>query len=100
MHSNKNNSRKVIMIFTIRISTGIKGLREILLDRGKGIMKNTSKENSNSRLAKEVNQRRSITTIIPLPMALGSMEFGQGGLFQLLKGDAGIGVLFSLIYPT
>ena len=64
MHSNKNTSRKVIMIFTIRISTGIKGLREILLDRGKGIMKSTNKEDSNSRLAREANQKRSITTII------------------------------------
>jgi len=39
-----------------------------------------------------------ITTLIPLPMALGSMEFGQSGFFALLKNEAGAGLLFSLIY--
>lgn len=39
-----------------------------------------------------------ITTLIPLPMALGSMEFGQSGLFALLKSHGGAGLLFSLIY--
>ena len=39
-----------------------------------------------------------ITTLIPLPMALGSMEFGQSGLFALLKNQGGVGLLFSLIY--
>jgi len=39
-----------------------------------------------------------ITTLIPIPMALGSMEFGQSGLFMLLKGDGSVGLWFSLVY--
>lgn len=38
-----------------------------------------------------------LANIVPLPMALGSLEAGQSGLFELIKGDGGIGLILSLI---
>jgi uncharacterized protein (TIRG00374 family) len=39
-----------------------------------------------------------LMSLVPLPMALGSMEAGQGGFFALIKGDASIGLLLSLVH--
>ena len=38
-----------------------------------------------------------IVNFIPTPAALGFFEISQSGLFNLLKGSAGIGLAFSLI---
>lgn len=38
-----------------------------------------------------------LANIVPLPMALGSLEAGQSGLFQLIRGDGGIGLVMSLV---
>lgn len=37
-----------------------------------------------------------VAGLIPSPMALGSMEAGQAGLFKIIKGNAGIGIFLSL----
>jgi len=37
-----------------------------------------------------------VASLIPSPMALGSMEAGQAGLFKMIKGNAGIGIFLSL----
>tara|TARA_Y100000310_G_scaffold166108_1_gene165819 strand:- start:467 stop:1456 length:990 start_codon:yes stop_codon:yes gene_type:complete len=39
-----------------------------------------------------------IASYIPLPMALGSLEAGQSGIFQLLMNDGSIGLALSLIH--
>jgi hypothetical protein len=39
-----------------------------------------------------------IANLIPVPMALGSLEAGQSGLFQILKNDGSIGLLLSLVH--
>jgi len=38
-----------------------------------------------------------LANLVPLPMAMGSMEIGQAGLLKLLKGNSGIGIFISLI---
>ncbi len=35
--------------------------------------------------------------LVPLPMAMGSMEAGQVGLFKVLKNDGSIGLIISLV---
>jgi len=39
-----------------------------------------------------------LANLIPVPMALGSLEVGQSGLFKLLKNDGSIGLLLSLVH--
>jgi len=38
-----------------------------------------------------------LANLVPLPMALGSMEVGQAGLLKVLKGNGGIGLFISLV---
>jgi len=38
-----------------------------------------------------------IASLIPLPMAIGSMEAGQAGLFKIIKNNGGIGIFLSLV---